>query len=939
MRSTIGNLCGLVASVMLFLVNEGGRTACRAWAGDELPRTDQFGAPLPKDALIRLGAAAFRAEGSVSRRWFSQRYGSSVAFSLDGKWLAGGDSDGLVYLWEAATGKVIRQLDAGEDRPIVFFSRDGKSLGARTAKGEIRLWEIASGKLQTSFQCRVEESHHKQIVLSPDSTRLIVVDDGNGLIDVRNGEHAEAYVIGEKLPALSIELLELPSGKVVKQLARNTPETVFSDAALSPDGKLLAVGIRAYKAPRKLLRLIDSATGEVVREIKGEGEGWFLSVSFSRDGKTLALGSKDEIALADVATGKMVDRLADKMSTVGFLGFSPDAKTLVSHSHDNKIRLWDLATRKVLRRFDAEAEGHFTFPHPGGSFSKPSHSEYFGKANSTSLSPDGKTVAVGKSCRVQLWDVLAGKQVFPDPILADGCQRLAFSPDGRLVLVGNWEHCRLWDAVSGKVRKELPAGAAYAVFSPDGKHLAFARSQREEEKEAPVAFIWDVADGKELFRLEHPRKRRFGFEKLAYGPDGRTLLTLSTHVENAGYPDAAMVHRWDTRTGKYLGNVRRQDTNAWPSVLAADGRTAAIVLQNGILLTDAESDEDIWTKEDGTPEGWTGYPIFSPDGGFLFIWSEDGYVAMWEIATRSVIARLGLSRDGNTKLDKWPISTRESKMERATPLNQSAIAALAISPDGRFVATSEHFNYRLGRDSSTKPVPLPVIRIWEAATGKEVQRLEGFRSAPRSLVFSPDGRRLASAFYNDTVLVWDVSRATRPEGKKGKRTPDEMAKLWRDLALADGAKAYSAISAFQEAPNEAVDFLARHVRPVTAQDVRNVAELLRNLDSEQFEDREAASKELNALAARYRVYLQKALKESVSPEARRRLEAVLSEAPRQLPFESLRKLRSIQTLDRIASEDACWLLGVLAEGAPEAKETVLAQEAFQRLHLRLRNTP
>ena len=113
-----------------------------------------------------------------------------------------------------------------------------------------------------------------------------------------------------------------------------------------PDGKLLAVAIRARFAPRKLLRLIDTKTGELIREIRGEGEGWFLSVAFAPDGNTLALGSQDEVVLVDVATGKLVNRLTAKMFTVGFVGFSRDEKTLVSHSHDNKVRQWDLAAGK-----------------------------------------------------------------------------------------------------------------------------------------------------------------------------------------------------------------------------------------------------------------------------------------------------------------------------------------------------------------------------------------------------------------------------------------------------------------------------------------------------------------------------------------------------------------------------------------------------------------
>src|SRR5262249_19047553 len=163
-----------------------------------------------------------------------------------------------------------------------------------------------------------------------------------------------------------------------------------SDAALSPDGKLLAVGIRAYRAPRRLLRLLDTVNGGLVREVKLEGAGWFVSLAFSRDGKALALGSRDEIAVVDVATGKTLNRLGDRMSPVAFVGFTPDGNRLVSHSHDNKFRLWDLGTGKVLQRVDAEASGHFEYPQFSSAFRKPSPPEKICKAHSTMLSPDGK---------------------------------------------------------------------------------------------------------------------------------------------------------------------------------------------------------------------------------------------------------------------------------------------------------------------------------------------------------------------------------------------------------------------------------------------------------------------------------------------------------------------------------------------------------------------
>jgi WD40 repeat protein len=132
---------------------------------------------------------------------------------------------------------------------------------------------------------------------------------------------------------------------------------------------------------------------------------------------------------------------------------------------------------------------------------------------------------------------------------------------------------------------------------------------------------------------------------------------------------------------------------------------------------------------------------------------------------------------------------------------------LAFSPDGKLLASS---------DSNT-------IHLWEVATGKEVNKFQGHRGDVRFLAFSDNGRRLASASIDSTVLLWDLPLGVRSGAASvDKPGEKEIAAWWGNLASEDASRAYAAVWRLAETPGPSVAFLGQHLRPLTDAELKQV---------------------------------------------------------------------------------------------------------------------
>jgi RNA polymerase sigma factor (sigma-70 family) len=397
------------------------------------------------------------------------------------------------------------------------------------------------------------------------------------------------------------------------------------------------------------------------------------------------------------------------------------------------------------------------------------------------LRPDGQTLVGLRGGRVlTFWDVQSGKVKETRELPTRSDWGSVLSADGRVVAADDIE---IWDVESGKRVQKLPARERIEskAFSRDGKYLAAVLGRNKY-----TVRVWDLATGKETFSKEIQSEGSNEF--VAFTPDGKRLVAAFASADVGTFC-------WDLTTGEQLWQNKKVGFFHLTPAFSADGTkilntTQPLDVATGKTLLD----EKLPTLEYGNQV------LALPDGRTLLVTGPDG-VLVWDMERGKEVRRLAgageeivLAPDGKTlisnngALQRWNLETGKALYaDNFDAGHVQEVQAVVFSADGKRLASS-------AADGS--------VRSWDLATGRpihvwpahEARRPRWMKAGAHCLELTADGRWIASAGTDERIRVWDtesgkaVATISLPEA-----IPNEHDRAIYHLRLSADAKTITAI--------------------------------------------------------------------------------------------------------------------------------------------------
>ncbi len=608
----------------------------------------------------------------------------TLAISPDSNYVATGSKDKSAKLWEVGTGREVRSF-LGHEATVTSleFTSDGKFLITGSNDKSIRIWDVVTGK------------------------EIYTITTSDIVTDLAIDPHLKFFVVagyGNSGYGDSVTVYDLMSKKQIKKISASADKGLGSgvDVAISPDGKLLALG-----EDNRTVNLYQTSDWTKLKTFQFE-EGWCGGCGtrciFSPDSKNLYLASQNgPVRKYDLVSFKLLKTFEEKTDDLMGFAISPDGKKL-ARSTEKGIVIWDESNGDSLLAVSAEDKGEF-------------HEIAFALNN--------KTLAIASDDNTAFsWNLDLNKK---EKILTGYLNQR--DRDGL-----NYDPNFYWQSAIAKYIRFKNS----LLITNDGKTLIKGKFGTKVKR-------WDIATGKSVMDYVGHKKAALCYD---LSKDGKRLLT--------GGGDGKIM-LWNVDTGDSLQTIQTYREPIFDIHFSADETKVASSswdatmkihdLESGKLLTYFE-----W-------ENTSAYQIiFHPNDLYLFTARLDNSLQMWETDTKKevrnfightdIISSLHLSTDHNSLLSSsWDGSVRiwdvgSGLMLKKFKGHQGAVHASIFGAEGKTV-------YSAGADRT--------IRVWDINTSKVTRTFEGHRAEVTSLLFSPDNKMLISHSLDGVTKFWDLA--------------------------------------------------------------------------------------------------------------------------------------------------------------------------------------
>src|SRR5437667_983082 len=264
-----------------------------------------------------------------------------------------------------------------------------------------------------------------------------------------------------------------------------------------------------------------------------------------------------KLRLWDLSSGSLSQTLDLAGEKLISMRFSDDGQLLAAGGGSGRVRIWELPSARLMLEFSGPSQ-----------------------VRGLAISRDRTLIAaapLGEA--LEVWDVVAGKQVAKIRAPFGGTKALAFSPDGHWLATADGDtSIRLYDARTGRLRNsvdDLLLESFAIVFSTDGKYILTGGADK-------VINVIDASNGKVLRSLA---KQDDVLLALRQSRDCKRLAAAYSNPDDPSKPAPVVI--WDLETQSPRSRILEPDVVPNGGEFLSDGRL--------LMTSGSEKELKIWS--------------------------------------------------------------------------------------------------------------------------------------------------------------------------------------------------------------------------------------------------------------------------------------------------------------------------------------------------------